>query len=151
VEISIPLPLDNDGFLRRQCPHCGQQFKWHYGPANEEAETQPSPASYYCPLCGEPARTDDWQTTEQQEYINGVALPAMFRLAQQEIAHELRGNKHLTFKPNHSAVPDEPSMLAEPDDMQIVTSPCHAYEPIKIPEDAPAPLHCLVCGAAFAV
>jgi hypothetical protein len=29
-EISIPvaMPLDSDGFLRRECPTCQQQFKW---------------------------------------------------------------------------------------------------------------------------
>lgn len=151
MDISIPLPLDNDGFLRRQCPRCARQFKWHHGPANEEAEAQPSPSSYYCPFCGEPARTDELQTPEQQEYINGVALPALMRLAQDEIAHQVRRSKFMTFKPNHSAVPDEPALLDEPDDMQIIASPCHAYEPIKISDDAQSPLHCLVCGEAFAV
>lgn len=24
---SVQLPLDNDGFLRRECPHCLQEFK----------------------------------------------------------------------------------------------------------------------------
>ncbi|GGT27906.1 hypothetical protein GCM10010271_34830 [Streptomyces kurssanovii] len=44
MEIPMNLPLDNDGFVRRECPHCVSQFKWHHGPANAEAEQQPSPA-----------------------------------------------------------------------------------------------------------
>lgn len=45
MEIQVSLPLDNDGFLRRECPHYMQQFKWHHGPANEEAEAAESPAA----------------------------------------------------------------------------------------------------------
>jgi hypothetical protein len=33
----------------------------------------------------------------------------------------------------------------------IVASPCHAYEPVKVPEAATGPLHCLVRGQPFAV
>jgi hypothetical protein len=35
--------------------------------------------------------------------------------------------------------------------MVIVASPCHSYEPVKLPEDHTGPLYCLVCGSAFAV
>jgi hypothetical protein len=42
--------------IRRQRFKCRWEFKWHHGPANEEAEAEPSAAVYYCPLCGEPRR-----------------------------------------------------------------------------------------------
>src|SRR6266542_1308027 len=32
-----------------------------------------------------------------------------------------------------------------------VASPCHPYEPVKILDDSNAPLHCLVCGAQYAI
>lgn len=38
IKVSVPIPRDADGFIRRECPHCIRQFKWHDGPANEEAE-----------------------------------------------------------------------------------------------------------------
>jgi hypothetical protein len=47
--------------------------------------------------------------------------------------------------------PGVPMALTELDDMVIVTSPCHSYEPIKVPEDMPGTVHCLVCGEAFAI
>lgn len=50
MDFQVSLPLDSDGFLRRECPHCMQEFKWHHGPANEEAETANEPAAYTCPL-----------------------------------------------------------------------------------------------------
>lgn len=40
--------------------------------------------------------------------------------------------------------------LHEPDDMVIVEPPCHPEEPVKVPDDAQAPFHCLDCGTPFA-
>jgi hypothetical protein len=150
--MSVSLPLDNDGFLRRECPHCEAEFKWHNGPANEEAEQAESAVTYYCPLCGEPAPADHWWTTTQLDYMQEMATPMILRRFQDELGNALRGSKHLTYKPGDgSDYPDTPSALVETDDMRIVASPCHDYEPVKVPEEVDGPLHCLVCGAAFAV
>ena len=40
---SVPLPLDSDGFLRRECPHCVQQFKWHHGPTADRPDGEIDP------------------------------------------------------------------------------------------------------------
>ncbi|CAM5504913.1 hypothetical protein [Streptomyces narbonensis] len=150
----MSLPLDNDGFLRRECPHCIGQFKWHHGPASEEAEEQPSPASDYCPLCGQPAGLDSWWTQEQLDYAQGVFAPAAARMVEDELkaAFKSARSKHVKFSLQGGVnAPGVPSPLIEPDDMVIVTSPCHSYEPVKVPEAASGPYHCLVCGQAFAV
>lgn len=152
--MEISLPLDSDGFLRRECPHCEREFKWHDGPANEEAEQHPDADTHYCPLCGEPAPKDAWWTQAQldlvenatERYIGGE-LDEMFK----GLESSTRGNKFVQFKAGSSDVPDPSDPLVEPDDMLMVSSPCHAWEPIKIPEDHSGPVHCLVCGAAFAV
>jgi len=154
MDISTSLPLDNDGFLRRQCPHCDSQFKWHDGPANEEAEQAASPAAYHCPFCGLPAEGDRWFTDDQVEYIDGIAMPAILRHADDVIRDALTrlSSKHLKVtSTGHLNTPDEPDALVEPDDMVIVVSPCHAHEPMKVPEDACGPFYCLVCGEPFAV
>ena len=39
--MEVSFPLDSDGFIRRECPHCEREFKWHHGPANEGVEQQP--------------------------------------------------------------------------------------------------------------
>src|SRR3989442_5829365 len=110
MNIAVTLPLDSDGFLRRECPHCERQFKWHHGPANEEAETQADPTTYYCPLCGEPAGPDSWWTQEQIEYMQGIAMPAVLHSIQDELAAAFRGSKNVEFKPsNGSDAPDEPA------------------------------------------
>lgn len=152
--VPISLPLDHDGFLRRECPHCLRQFKWHDGPANDEAEQQPTPTTYYCPLCGEPAKPDSWWTQEQLDYAQGVAVPRAVR----ELAHGLKdslesaNSRFLRISVNEQVdLPEAPVPLSEPDDMVIVASPCHPYEPIKVIEGATDVLHCLLCGEAFSL
>lgn len=151
IEVGIDIPSDSDGFIRRQCPHCERQFKWHDGPANEEAEQRPAPHAYNCPLCGQPAALDSWDTEAQIELAQQAAMPQIMGMVNDELASLFRGVKGLTYKPGTEQLPDESVPLTEPDDMVIIASPCHSYEPVKIPEDHTSPLYCLVCGSAFAV
>lgn len=151
--MEVSFPLDSDGFIRRECPHCEREFKWHHGPANEEAERQAPWDTYYCPLCGAPAGPDSWWTRPQLEIIENAQervinreLGDMFK----GLERSMRRNKYVSFKAGKVTQPDVADPLVEPDDMTTVTSPCHAWEPIKVPEDHHGPLHCLVCGAAFA-
>jgi endogenous inhibitor of DNA gyrase (YacG/DUF329 family) len=64
----VPIPTDRDGFLRRECPHCKMQFKWHHGPWNEVDASAPHQSAFYCPLCGKSADAGAWWTTEQCDY-----------------------------------------------------------------------------------
>ncbi|MFB7338606.1 hypothetical protein ACFCZ6_00935 [Streptomyces hydrogenans] len=150
----MSLPLDHDGFVRRECPHCISQFKWHHGPANEEAEEQPSPTAYYCPLCGQPAGLESWWTQEQNDYTRGAKASVAARMVEDELKKSFKRARSKYLKVSVKGgmeSPGVPSPLTEPDDMVIVTSPCHSYEPVKVPEDTSGPYHCLVCGQAFAV
>jgi len=152
MSMSIPIPLDNDGFLRRECPTCGREFKWHDGPANEEAEVAPVVDVYYCPLCGAPAGPDDWWTQSQLDFIHGNAAPLAMRQMGDMLADAFKGVKGVKFESRSDGdIPDAPDALSEPDDMQMIASPCHAYEPIKVPEGEGGPFHCLVCGGVFAI
>jgi len=154
MQVSVSLPLDTDGFLRRECPECAGQFKWHDGPANAQAEVEPVSIIYHCPLCGSSGAADDWNTQEQLDYARAVAAPAFADLVGDLVEQSLGGLKsdgiRLEIKPSGDR-PSEPDPLTEPDDMVIVSSPCHEYEPVKVPEAATSPFHCLVCGAAFSL
>ena len=90
MDIPISLPLDSEGFVRRECPHCVEQFKWHHGAANEEAEEHPDPDTFYCPLCGQPAGTDSWWTQQQLDYMQGVAMPAAIQQMDDELGKVFR-------------------------------------------------------------
>ncbi|SRR6266545_2923871 len=149
----IELPLDSQGFLRRECPICGREFKWHHGPTEGVPVDETPPESYYCPYCGEPSPADEWWTREQVEAIQQTAL----REAMPQLEHELREavkplNRSGFLKADVKGSPvNPPSPLFEPDDMTAVASPCHPYEPVKISSVWPEPLHCLVCGARYVV
>lgn len=142
MDMSITLTLDSDGFLRRECPNCRQQFKWHHGPANAEAEQMPDPDLYFCPLCGEPAPDGEWWTADQLDYMERLAAPAILSELQDELARALGTSKLMKVSVATDVGDGPPAMPVEPDDMWIVTSPCHSYEPVKVPERV-APAHSL--------
>ena len=146
---SVQLPLDDEGFLRRECPHCLQEFKWHQGPAAGQPENATDPPVYYCPRCGVSAAPDQWWTQDQlafmQEYLAGPAL----REATDAIEKAFRGTRSVTFRRGHLDEPEPPAALLEPNDMIILAPPCHPWEPVKVPEETTARVHCLVCGEPF--
>ncbi len=151
IPIDIDIPRDSDGFVRRECPNCEQQFKWF---AHEEGDRDAEQVSqYFCPLCGQPSGVDSWWTQEQVEHGRGLAGPDMDRAVKDALAKELKGIKGLTFKPdpNFSLEIEPPEPLHEPDDMVIAEPPCHPNEPVKVPEGSLAWVHCLICGSEFAV
>ena len=78
----------------------------------------------------------------------GVAAPAWMQEIQRELKDAFGSSRRsgIRFESNDADIPEVPAALAEPSDMQIIASPCHSYEPVKIPDDAAGPFHCLSCG-----
>lgn len=144
----MSVPLDSDGFLRRQCPACEQQFKWHASGPDDEVEHVDQ---YFCPLCGRAAEINAWWTQEQLEHAQALVVPDALRAVQDALGQSLNRSRSITFKPSGDLgdVP-VPDPLYEPDDMVIVEPPCHPAEPLKVPDDAPNHYYCLVCGSPFA-
>lgn len=150
IRISMSLPLDSDGFLRRECPTCEREFKWF---SHDEGDTDAESVSqYFCPLCGEPAAVDQRWTPAQVDYGLASGGPQIDRAVQDAVADAFKGMKGFEFKPNSSFSLgiETPEPLIEPDDMVIVEPPCHPNEPLKVPEEATARVFCLVCGTPFA-
>jgi predicted nucleic acid-binding Zn ribbon protein len=147
----IELPLDSQGFLRRECPNCQREFKWHHGPTEEMPEDEPDPAEYYCPYCGTSAAPDQWWTSDQVEVIQKAALHEAMPQVEHELKKALKPlNKSGFVKAEVKSDPlNPPPPLFEPEDMVAVASPCHPYEPAKVMEDWKGSLHCLVCGQPF--
>ena len=154
MDIPVAIFTDPDGFIRRECPNCEQEFKWHHGPANEEAEASSPPPAYYCPLCGLPAGLNSWWTTAQTEHLRAAVLPGAIDEITDELKKAFGSNRNSFIRFEVSTgddVPEPPSALTEPNDMDVIASPCHSYEPIKVPDVAAGPFHCLICGSPFAV
>lgn len=153
-EMSIPmnLPLDKDGFLRRECPNCERQFKWWPTPTSEEAEEMAD--AYFCPYCYEPAPLDTWWTKEQLEYAQQLAMaealgPQLHRM-KGDLERGNRRSKGIRFEMSSSAL-SRPEPLVEPDDMVRVDMPCHPEEPLKVDDEWDGEVACLVCGIRYPV
>jgi len=67
VQISIEMPIDNEGYLDRKCPHeeCQQEFKV----LMEDWKEKVSDERVYCPICGYSENSKEWNTPEQKRYI----------------------------------------------------------------------------------
>lgn len=146
IRIPVSLPLDNDGFLRRECPNCEREFKW-FNQADDDSDIELA-SQYFCPRCGDPADTDAWWTPAQLEYSHESAGGAIEEAVTEAVDGMFKG---LKLQPNRSFSLDlgTPDPLTEQDDMVIVEPPCHAQEPLKVPEDATGKIFCLICGTPF--
>ena len=135
VSFRMTIPLDSDGFLRRECPTCEREFKWR--PSEAEAEEQDEPGDtvgYFCPYCGVQAPDDAWLTQAQ------VAL-----------AQNIVEREFISPMVSRLGVYEEPGKLdplTEADDMTLVIFACHPSEPLKVLDDWRKPVYCLLCGKA---
>lgn len=150
IELSISLPLDSEGFLRRACPSCGREFKWKA--SSEDDETTPSPkGGYSCPYCGQQASPDVWWTAAQIEVATAhayreVVSPELHKLA--DSMGQSSGGL-LNFEVEVTEPQNSPD-LEEPDDMRRVNFDCHR-EPVKVSEEWQEAVHCPICGKTKAL
>ena len=134
VRLGMTVPLDSDGFLRRECPTCEREFKWRPSEAEDGNDVEPADdVGYFCPYCGVAAPVDAWLTQAQ------------LALAQNIVAREVIGP--MASKIGVYEKPDKLDPLTEVDDMTLVVFSCHPSEPLKILDDWRKPVHCLICGA----
>jgi len=158
--LRMTVPLDGDGFLRRECPTCEREFKWLPSPPGQTVEDATSGgdiSSYTCPYCGIQAPAGSWATKAQVELAQSVVLREIVGPQLEEFGRELkRLNREtgglITFsaKVEHNQPTTDPT-LTESDDMRRVDFACHPDEPIKILEDWHGDVYCLVCGTAATV
>lgn len=133
VSFGMTIPLDSDGFLRRECPTCEREFKWR--PSEAEAEGHVEPADdvgYFCPYCGVQAPVDAWLTQAQ------------LALAQNIVERDFIGP--MVSKLGAYEEPEKLDPLTEVDDMTLIVFPCHPSEPLKVLDDWRKPARCLICG-----
>lgn len=149
MEIPMEFPLDSDGFFRRECPNCQQEFKWHHGPTDDSPDGFVYPQVHWCPRCGRSAPLDAWWTKDQIEYQQAVLAASAGDILHD--AFKSVRSDFLRFEVNSTAQQPRPDPLVEPDDMLMIAPPCHPWEAVKVPPEAQSPFHCLLCGEAFAI
>lgn len=145
VKTSMTVPLDSDGFLRRECPTCEREFKWLPSEGETEGST-PDTAGYYCPYCGVQAR-EGWLTKAQIELARATVVQEFVDPILDDFSRKLQSSSSGIFKVTASRDRSpEPPKLSEPDDMRRVDFSCHPTEPIKALDGWTGPVHCLICG-----
>lgn len=149
VELSVSFPLDNDGFLRRECPTCEREFKWHH--SEDEGASDPIPDSgYFCPYCAVQAQPESWFTKPQQALVESTIQREIVGPAFDELGRSLRDisrrSRGLLNVEIDTERPEPSDPLTEPDDMRTVHFGCHSQEPVKVLEGWSRPVHCLICG-----
>ena len=60
VTLSMAIPVDSDGFLRRECPTCEREFKWLPTSQGDGGAAAVPDGGYFCPYCGVQAPADAW-------------------------------------------------------------------------------------------
>ena len=146
VELSMSLPLDRDGFLRRECPACEREFKWRPTPEGEEGV--PAPAGYHCPYCARTASADQWWTKGQVEAAEWQVYIEVLKPTLDRLGDGLRGKSDGLVQISTSIEwPERPPPLEEPDDMRRIDFVCHSTEPVKVALRWEGPVSCLICGA----
>lgn len=83
-KISITLPADENGLTSRKCPDikCSGIFKVKFGTGLKGENI-----ACHCPYCGFTGDMGDFNTLDQQKYIESVALQYVQGIVQEELKH----------------------------------------------------------------
>lgn len=150
VTLEMPMPLDSDGFLRRECPTCEREFKWLYTPEDEGTAAPTIDGGYFCPYCGIQAETNTWLTQTQVELAQNMVATQVLGPMLKRFGDDIKGigrssGGMMSGEVKYDA-PDELDPLTEVDDMTRVDFECHPTEPVKVLDDWEKPVRCLICG-----
>ena len=150
VTLEMSMPLDSDGFLRRECPTCEREFKWLYTPEEEGTAAPTIDGGYFCPYCGIQAETNTWLTQTQVELAQNMVATQVLGPMLKRFGDDIKGigrssGGMMSGEVKYDA-PDELDPLTEVDDMARVDFECHPTEPVKVLDDWDKPVSCLICG-----
>lgn len=150
VTLGMSIPLDSDGFLRRECPTCEWEFKWLHTSDEEGTAAPVADGGYFCPYCGFQAPTNAWLTQAQVELAQNVVATEVVGPMLNKFANEMKGiGRSSSGLISADVTYDEPGKLdplTEVDDMTRVDFECHPSEPVKVVDAWSKPVRCLICG-----
>lgn len=96
VQVPVELTLDDNGHLDRGCPsvECRTHFKVHFEDWRDIVRDE----VVFCPICRHDAEAGEWNTPEQAEYIQQLAIAHI----QKELGQALRADAQRLERPRHS-------------------------------------------------
>ena len=150
VTIGMSIPLDSDGFLRRECPTCEREFKWLPDADSVAASDEMQDGGYFCSYCAIQAPPASWFTEAQIELAQNIVTTEVVGPMLKDFTRDIKNAGHrsggmLSVTATYDA-PDEMDPLTEADDMKRVDFECHPAQPVKVLGDWDGQVHCLICG-----
>jgi hypothetical protein len=149
--LGMSIPLDADGFLRRECPTCEREFKWMPNADDENDDGPVLDGGYFCPYCCVQAPTTEWLTQAQAALARNIVEKEVVGPLLKDFGKEIdgigKGSGGLIGVSVDYDEPDELDPLTETDDMKRVDFECHPLEPVKILDAWNDSVACLICGA----
>ncbi len=150
MSIEMKIPLDNEGFLQRECPNCEQQFRLK--PFEDTTEGDAETEFYYCPYCYKSSSTDSWWTKEQLEYAQKLAFQQVVEPELRNLQHQIRSLNSDFIKVDVKSSQVTDSELPNTSDYMVkVEFPCHPETPLKIDKVGVQNIVCLICGIQYPI
>jgi len=140
----VGFPLDDDNYLRRECPYCRREFKI----LKDDFEQLDGENNYWCPYCGQEALANQWWTIEQLQLINKVTTNIANELINEQLIRPLKklesrsSSIHIT---THELGRENELINPERNDMIIFSLPC-CSKSLKIEESWKDSIYCYYCG-----
>jgi uncharacterized Zn-finger protein len=138
--IARQIPLDDDGYLRRECPSCEREFK--RGTRRSSTSRDSANDWLFCPYCGRQAQASRWLTKSQVKFTKNLVANHV----EQRKSHV--GFKSLNLLAFRTQSDVAHAGMSEPNDMARVDMVCHPRESIKISEEWIGNVRCPRCGTA---
>lgn len=135
ISVPIEIPIDNDGYFDRRCPSdaCQSDFKILF----EDWKNKVSDAQVFCPICREEAQAVEWNTPDQVEYIERVALNRISGIIENALSQDARD-----FNRKQSPGFVQVSMTYKPGAPTLII-------PISVAEELRQKFSCEQCGCRY--
>ena len=136
-QISVSIQTDEDGYFDRQCQErrCLFGFKVHVDDWQDKIRERA-----FCPFCGSAAEADNWNTQEQSEYFNKVAISYLSQRMDRAMHRDAEQWNRL--QPRNGLISVTMEVEGRP---KRVLLPPLAADPMRLR------INCAQCGCRYAV
>jgi uncharacterized Zn-finger protein len=140
----VMIPVDDDGYLRRECPYCIREFKI----TKNDFDGLDVEKEYSCPYCGQTADPRKWWTQDQKALFMKVVSNVATDILNETFVKHLRSlnNPSAGITVNAKDL-DRGNEIINPEinDMKIIGIPC-CQKSVKILGSWTGSVYCYYCG-----
>lgn len=146
MDLSISIPLDEDGFIEMECDYCKNRFMLHQTVYSDDANLH-----FFCPICGLPNAINTFYCEEVLEAAQQMALNYLSDEIQKQLSPSIRQFNRNGLLKMSLKVPDrEPEKeLYKPINEYVLTHQYCCEIDVKTLEfDNQIGIYCPICGGA---